>query len=42
MPTWKSLYKKATRRMVDLVTGNGLMQEENRVEGDGYAVAGMA
>lgn len=41
MATWKSLYKKAASRVVDLVTGNGLMQEENKAKGDGYAVPGM-
>ena len=42
MDKWKKFYQKATRRIVDLVTGNGLMQEENIVEGDGYEVPGMA
>ena len=41
MANWKTLYKKVTRRVVDLVTGNGLMQEENTVEEEGFAVPGM-
>ena len=42
MDKWKKLYQKTIRRVMDLISGNGLMQEENRVEGDVYAVPGMA
>jgi beta-glucosidase-like glycosyl hydrolase len=41
MDKWKKLYQKTTRRVVDLISGNGLMQEENKVEGDGYVTPGM-
>ena len=42
MDKWKKLCQKATRRVMDLLMGNGLMQEENKVEGDGYLTPGMA
>ncbi len=34
-------FTKSIRRVFDLFMGNGLMQEENTVEGDGYITPGM-
>ncbi len=34
-------FNKTARRVFDLVMGNGLMQEENFAEGDGYITPGM-
>ena len=42
MNKWKKLYQKTARRVVNLVTGNGLMQEENNVKVHGCEVPGMA
>ena len=41
MPKFQKIFNKVTRRVVDLVTGNGLMQEENIVTEAGYEVPGM-
>ena len=42
MPKFQKIINKVTQRVMDLVTGNGLMQEENIVTEDGYEVPGMA
>ena len=41
MPKMKDIFSKVTHRIVDLVMGNGLMQEENIVQGDGYITPGI-
>ena len=35
------IFNKTVRRVFDLVMGNGLMQEENNAEGEGYITPGM-
>jgi len=37
----KRVFTRTARRVFDLVMGNGLMQEENEAEGEGYVTPGM-
>ena len=41
MSKMKKLIEKTTRYVVDLVAGNGLMQEENTVTGERLITPGM-
>ena len=41
MKTLKQIFHRTAQRVADLITGNGLMQEENAVESDGYITPGM-
>ncbi len=41
MKTLKKIFSRTAQRVADIITGNGLMQEENVVVSDGYITPGM-